>query len=301
MACRQGPTCPVLNPPATLAHGRRLFADCCGNPNSFGCLVRRLVNHSLCWAIALLALGFGCSKADGQPPVAVQRAELDDVDAGFAEPDLETSRMVRRIQLSLLGRPPTIAELDAIENKDTAEAQQAALAELIEGDLNSVEFYRESMRFAHDWFRVGAHNVNANISHNYFTGHLAIELHLCPATSLHAGSLGLFNNYPEYGDPRSTCDDPAAKKNMVQPWWAPDTTVSVLGRAGSATPQDAVRKDGLYDCGVANVGDRSNLPSDRTPNPTCGCGPNRARGLKTLAFQPPGAVRAAKWPSRLRH
>ncbi len=237
------------------------------------------MNHSLrCSAVLLAALSLNCAK-DNRPAVgvAVQRDELADggeLDGGFTEPDLSPSRMVRRVQLSLLGRPPTLEELDAIENAATPEAQEVALTELIDNDLKSVEFYHQSMRFAHDWFRVGAHNEHANISHGYFTGHLAIELHECPATSVHAGSLGLLNNYPQYGDPPSVCDDPTAKVNVVQPWWAPDTTVSVIGRAGSPTPETAVRKDGVYDCGVANVGDRSNLPFDNSPNPTCGCGPH---------------------------
>lgn len=206
--------------------------------------------------------------------IAVHQAPLEGEDAGFVEPDLSPTRLVRRLQLALVGRPPTLEELDRIEAAPTEEARELVISALVDEDLESVEFYRQSIRFAHDWFRVGAHNAHANISHNYFTGHLSIELHACPMSTMHAGALGLLNSYREYGDPRSICDDPAAPIHMVSPWWSPSTPIAIIGRAGSATPQSAVRRNGTYDCGVASVGDRSNLPADRSANPTCGCGPN---------------------------
>lgn len=227
--------------------------------------------------VVLVALS-SCANGDPvHPPsgAATAQQRLDgEEDGGFIEPELSTARLVRRVQLSLLGRPPTVEEVDAIDALATPEAREAAIAELIERDLRSPEFYKQSMKFAHDWFHVGAHNEHANISHGYFTGHLAIELQSCPMTSLHAGKLGFLNNIPQYGDRWAICDDPQATVNAVQPWWAPETMVQIIGRAGSATPQAALRTNGVYDCGVARVGDRGNSPGDLSTAPRCGCGPN---------------------------
>ncbi len=256
--------------------------------------------NSLLARLLPLLTAFVCACTNGpDTPVipASQRAALDGDDAGFVEPELAPGRLIRRIQLSLLGRPPTVEEVDAIEALTTPEAREAAITELIERDLGSVEFYRQSMKFAHDWFRVGAHNAQANISHGYFTGHLAIELHACAMGTLHAGKLGFLNNIPQYGDPVAICNDPQATVNAVQPWWAPETMVQTIGRAGSASAQAAVRKNGVYDCGVARVGDRANAPGDLSANPICGCGPNlvycippkNGRLANTWSFEPNSA------------
>ncbi len=125
--------------------------------------------------------------------------------------------MLRRIQLSLLGRPPTVAELDRVESAASDAAREVLLAQAIDDALSSTEFYEQSILFAHDWFKVTAHNAHANTSHGYFTGHLAIELQACPATSLHAGVLGLLSNYADLGDPWTICDSPTATINMVEP------------------------------------------------------------------------------------
>lgn len=182
--------------------------------------------------------------------------------------------MLRRIQLSLLGRPPTVAELDRVESAASDAAREVLLAQAIDDALSSTEFYEQSILFAHDWFKVTAHNAHANTSHGYFTGHLAIELQACPATSLHAGVLGLLSNYADLGDPWAICDSPTATINMVEPWWAAGTQIPVIGRAGSATPASAIRTNGRYDCGIASVGDRANTPEDDRANPICSCGPN---------------------------
>lgn len=227
-----------------------------------------------------LALLVGCQEQQGlmgAPVLGVRKQALDggaeDVDAGQAPP-LSASRKLRRIQLALLGRPPTLDELDALDATPSPEAREAFLAQTIEEDLASVDFYRQTISFAHDWFGVSAHNQWANLSHGYFTGHLSIELHECPAGTLHAGKMGLLASSPARGDPYSICEDSAAPVHQVEPWWAPGSTVPIIGRAGSATPQQAIRQNGQYDCGLAWVSDRANDPLDDPANPACGCGPN---------------------------
>lgn len=213
-------------------------------------------------------LGPGCH--DRPAPKAETRATPLE-----PEPALLTApRLLRRIDLSLLGHPPTQAELDRLDAAGSETAQEALIAQAIEDALGSVEFYQQSIQFAHDWFGVTAHNAHANLSHGYFTGHLAIELQACPDNTLHAGVLGLLSNYPSLGDPWAICDSPTAVISMVEPWWAAGTQIPVIGRAGSATPDSALRTNGRYDCGLASVGDRANTPADDPANPRCSCGPN---------------------------
>lgn len=198
---------------------------------------------------------------------------LDTVDAGG--PPLEAGRLLRRTLLSLQGRAPTWEEFDAFTKLPTDEARDAALAQLIDESLNSVAFYKQTMLLAHDWFGVGAHNMA--LGEGYFTGHLAIELQACPVGTLHAGKLGLLSPYLALGDPESMCDSPTAPVFQIEPWWAAGTMVSVIGRAGSATPESALRTNGPYDCGQVSAGIRANSPASGplTPGgPACGCGPH---------------------------
>lgn len=223
----------------------------------------------------LLSVGItACQASAPDPSPATQVSRAAEAAAEPEAPQLSAPRMLRRIQLSLRGRPATVAELDRLRDAPSDEAREALLAEAIDEALTSTDFYTQSMSFAHDWFRVTAHNAHANISHGYFTGHLAIELQACPEGTRHAGVLGLLSGYADLGDPWELCDDPAATIHMVEPWWAAGTRIPVIGRAGSATPGEAIRVNGRYDCGVARVGDRANTPSDDRANPRCSCGPN---------------------------
>jgi hypothetical protein len=71
------------------------------------------------------------------------------------------------------------------------------------------------------------------------------------------------------GDESSLCDDPAARTDTVEPWWAPGTSVTTIGRAGSG-----VREHDGTDCGRVEVSPYGVRFPDRPETPFCSCGPN---------------------------
>lgn len=195
-------------------------------------------------------------------------AWAQDVDGGYQGHLLSKTRLLRRMQLSVLGRPPTDAELARVKAATTPVDVDAALLSILDEGLASPAFYEQLVRIGRDYLRMGPYNQGFVLT--YFSGFQAGELRKCAATSRHAGALGAFAGFSDGhgGDPQSVCDDLAAPINIVEPWWAPGTTVRVIGRAGTQ-----LRSNGPYDCGLLNISGRSNTFRDSRANP-CSCGPN---------------------------
>jgi len=193
-----------------------------------------------------------------------------------AEPDTEPllshTRLLRRVLLTLEGRPPTVDEYQAILDAADDAARDALIDAQIDTSLASDAFYEQMVEFGYDFLAVG------NYGHG-ITMNNAIRLSPCPEGTAHAGKLGTFSSYPALGDPEEICDDAAAMTHTVEPWWAPGTTVETIGWAGAGDVQvpDEDNPGEFLDCGVANrmmnaVMRRDNGDPDITPR--CSCGPN---------------------------
>ncbi len=195
-------------------------------------------------------------------------AAAQDVDGGYTGHVLSKTRLLRRVQFSVLGRPPTDSEMARVKAVSTDAELDSVLRAILDEDLASTDFYEHMVRLGRDHLRMGPYNQGFVL--NYFSGFQGGELNRCGATTLHAGSLGAFASFGDMhgGDPGSICDDPAAPLAQVAPWWAPGTTVSVIGRAGTQ-----VRSNGPFDCGLINVAPRNNAFRDSSAN-RCSCGPN---------------------------
>lgn len=189
-------------------------------------------------------------------------------DAGYTGHLLSKTRLLRRMQLSVLGRPPTDAELERVLAATTDAQVEAALVDTLDAALRSPEFYSNLVRVGRDYLKLGPYNQGFVLT--YFSGFQGGELRACPPATRHAGALGTFAGYSDRrgGDPITICDDASASVNLVEPWWDPGRPVRVVGRAGTQ-----LRQNGPWDCGVINVSARSNVLRDSAANP-CSCGPN---------------------------
>jgi hypothetical protein len=174
---------------------------------------------------------------------------------------VEPTRMLRRGYLALANRPPTIEEYEALLEVPQDQRRDAALQQL-DALLEGPEFDDVVLRWAIELLRIGSYDFRFDFVNDDFDGHYSIEYQTCPADTLHAGAMGMLNDLSDWGEPWATCDDPDAVLTDVEPWWAPGTTVRMIGAAGTS-----VREVDGTDCGRV----RGTL---QTPAHGCSCGPH---------------------------
>jgi hypothetical protein len=175
---------------------------------------------------------------------------------------VEPTRLLRRGYLALAQRPPTVEEYEALLAVPEAERREAALDRL-EALLDGPEFDDVIFRWGIELLRIGSYDFRFDFVNNDFDGHYAVEHQQCPAGTLHAGAYGMLNDLPNWGEPWAMCDDPGADIEEVEPWWAPGTTVRMIGVAG----QTEIREVDGVDCGKI----RGSL---QWATHGCSCGPN---------------------------
>ncbi|MCP3137932.1 DUF1549 domain-containing protein [Pyxidicoccus xibeiensis] len=186
---------------------------------------------------------------------------------------MSDTRLLRRIVLGLTGTTPTVEQYEAMAAAATPEAREALLRSTLDAALASPKFYERMLRFGHEWIAVGAYTTGA--AGDAYQGDMSGHLHRCAGNTPHAGA---YYHVSEFGskDPTRQCSNqdpdgnPAVPEvHTVEPWWAPGTTVSVLGKAGSNVTQVVDSGGKPVDCGIANGGYYDpGLPAG------CGCGPN---------------------------
>jgi len=227
---------------------------------------------------------FACDPTTTEPPPAPPPTSAP-LDA------LSPTRQLRRLSLTLTGRPPSPAQLEAMVAAPDDGARRALLGQLVDEALNAPSFYSQMLDFGRDWLRVGRYSTGAN-GETYW-GHMSGSLHRCPNGSPRGGAYyvagdasmsdhrdGNSNSVPDVCEDRAW--DGSGREAIsavdLEPWWAPGTTVQVVGRAGAGTRQHP-RKDGsgTFTCGLyegvyftAGVGDDATSADDAS----CSCGPN---------------------------
>lgn len=170
--------------------------------------------------------------------------------------------------LSLTGSTPTEAEYAELLAKPSAAEKQAYVDAAIERLLASPKFYERMVDFGHDWIPVGAFGIGGDAYQLDMAGHLF----RCGANTAHPGAWYHNGEYANNAD--NVCDDQDASGaaiapivNQVEPWWAPGTTVTVVGKAGTNTTT-VMQGTTMRDCGIAEGG-----YYDPALAPGCGCGP----------------------------
>jgi hypothetical protein len=210
--------------------------------------------------VLFFALG-SCANPPPESVAAKSQAPL------INAPTLSATRLLRRIHLTLRGREPTPAQYALAKAAVANNTLQAFLDQEIDTALGSAEFANQMVAFGHDYLKIGDYkrgSVEGIVGGN-FKGNQTVDLTPCAAGTQHAGALGHFRSDVDQGDPSSLCDDAAAVITSVEPWWAPGTAVSVIGRSGNGKQTNAGT-----DCGRIYMGESSN----NFAHAGCGCGPN---------------------------
>lgn len=174
---------------------------------------------------------------------------------------LDDTRLLRRAWLALFQRAPTTEEYESLLALPAADRKDEILAR-VEAGLDGPEFEAVLLRWGMEYLRVISYDFEFDFVNTEFHGHYSLELNTCAPETLHAGALGNLSNYPDMGEPYTICDDPDAELNAIEPWWAPGTTVEVIGAAGT----DVRDVDGV-DCSASRYWDEWAASG-------CSCGPN---------------------------
>ena len=203
--------------------------------------------------VALLGLS-GTALAQGQctPPTPVETHD-----------GISDTRALRRVYLALTGLTPPVSKYEALLARPV-EQRAAALDAEVEALLGSNAFYEQMLRFGQEWLAIPAYTQGAQ--GDGYQGDMSGHLFRCEGGSAHPGALF---SVGEGQDPGAQCADANAEQHQVEPWWAPGTTVTVLGKAGSAVTTITDSMGRSVDCGLAHGG-----YYDPTIPGGCGCGPN---------------------------
>ncbi len=235
---------------ATTALGLLAFASSCGQHEA---------------STGTSGSGLSCVQGQGGSDVAPDPGQK-----------LSYTRLLRRVHLTLSGKPPSYEEYEKIVAARDDASRDALIDESIDAALSSKSFYKTLLGFGHDYLRTSAYN-RGGVNVDDWIGHQMALLDPCPPSTKHAGAWYAQGGADaEYGDPVSFCDDLArdgtpyaAPITTIEPWWDPGRTIQVIGRAGSG-----VREHDGVDCGHVTVALHSLALSDSADNPICSCGPN---------------------------
>jgi len=194
-------------------------------------------------------------------------------DGGTGPDDtLSPSRQLRRASLALRGTPPTDAELSALA---ASSDPRAFVDAFVDSTLASPLFYRTMFELARDWFNIPLIANDADAPEYGPKQQRVLEK--CPATTVNAGA------YVYYRGSLKGCD--TGPTVSVEPWWAPGTTLTLVGDAANTTNAGTVR---------TSAGTDVPITCDGRPNGTCGCGLN-AVGCWVDPGTYPGWAPFASW------
>jgi hypothetical protein len=179
---------------------------------------------------------------------------------------LSYPRLLRRAVLAITGTTPAPDDYEKIASLPSDEEREAFLEKTVDDALQSTTFYSKMVELGHDWIKVAEYTTGAQ--GDAYQGNMSGDLGVCGVASKHPGAY--FNGGTNLCDDLDAMGSPSpAEVNSIEPWWAPQTTVTVLGAAGGdvATVKDMNGAD--LDCGVASGGYYDpGIPVG------CSCGPN---------------------------
>lgn len=208
--------------------------------------------------------GAGGSGAGGAD--AGNLCDAPDEDAGITTDVLPPGRLLRRASIALRGTPPTDAEYAAMEAAGDETAQRAFVATFVDGVLQDPVFYTAMFELGREWLNMPT--VPSTADQPEYGPQQQRSLQRCGATTAEAGKWAYYREDYEGGHAQICSgllrDGGVVFETTLEPWWAPGTTVTLVGSAAST-----------LDSGIENTnGNWRRISCDGRPSGTCGCGPN---------------------------
>lgn len=199
---------------------------------------------------------------EGEAPPLAPTPSYDD--------QLSPTRLLRRVVITLTGHGPTDDQYAAMQAATSDAAREQVLSAAIDEALASPAFYDQMLAFGHDWLRVGRYTAGA--ANETYWGHMSGSLLPCAADTANPGAL-IVRGETSGADAPAACD--TGPVVTVEPWWAPGTTVRVVGRAGNGVRSHPLADgSGEYTCGLFEGAYFTAGNADEPGSPPCGCGPN---------------------------
>ncbi len=223
------------------------------------------------FAVAAVAAVAGCSSSSPKDDDGIPRCDPTTAAPPVKPPDdkLSPTRVLRRITLALHGRVPTIEQYEALQKAADPEAE---LQKAIADGLASNDFYEQMVDFGHQWITNGEFSTGAQ--GDGYSGNMSTHLGQCGDMSNHPGAYYVLGEYPNGGnfcnDKDPDGNDAPAPLEVVEPWWAPGTQVTVVGWATNKSTEIDVNGTKI-NCASAHTLYYNAGPSS---TPGCGCGPN---------------------------
>jgi hypothetical protein len=164
--------------------------------------------------------------------------------------------------LALTNQVPTVEQYEAVLMHAEADRVEYVTT-LIAAMMNGPAFEAMLLDWGHEYLALSSYDYDVN--GGYWTADDGIDTQRCANGTRHAGAIGILNQYPSKGDPLSICDDQNAALADIEPWWAPGTTVEVIGEAGNGATSANNRQ-----CAIGQTDIRATYRAGQG----CGCGPN---------------------------
>jgi hypothetical protein len=217
----------------------------------------------LLWSPLLTVVVAACAAppaADEAPPPAAcdpllaggeGEGEGEDVDDR-----LSPTRLLRRASFVLRGRPPTVAEVEAVLARGDDGAQRAAVDEFVDAALADPAFYTTLFELGFRWMNIPL--VASTADAPEYGVQQQVSLLRCPEGTPNAGAWRKFREF-------DGCE--SALTTDVEPWWAPGTTETLAGSAANTTNVGVISPNGTP----------TEIACDGGVDGTCGCGPAAVR------------------------
>jgi hypothetical protein len=213
---------------------------------------------SVCVLTAVVGVGCG-APANNTPRETACPAPVDapeDDDAVPVDDTLPPERLLRRASLVLRGVPPTIAELDALQAAGDEDARYAHVDAFVDAQLNDPVFYKQMFELGFSWMHIPLIPRTADAPE--YGAQQQVSLRLCDDTTTHPGA---WHKVRESG----ACDKPETVD--IEPWWAPGTTITLVGAAANTTNTGVTSREG----------NPVTIECNGSPEGSCGCGAHAIR------------------------
>jgi hypothetical protein len=173
--------------------------------------------------------------------------------------DLSPLRLLRRASITLLGVPPTDAQMAELLGKSSVGEQTAYVDAFVDAALEDPRFYDITFELARTWLNIPAVPRTADAP-EYGPKQQRVLIP-CAAGTARAGSLYYYRD--DFVSAADACSA-VGPTLTIEPWWAPGTMVTLVGSAANVTNQGKTHSNG----------NPIDITCNNRADGTCGCGPD---------------------------